>query len=648
MTRHIAHVLNYGWPYIDGYTVRSAALVTAQAETLGLRTTVITSPFDAFAAGRDADFSTSAWNAENQIHATRHGPDGPIGPRRWERPALGVAPLTARAYTDELVSALRRVDADVVHAHHPHQNAAPALAAARRLGLPFVFELRCFNGDYDLDRPSAYARLRGRRTNALEFRVARAADRVVTIADGLAERLVAGGIPENRIHIVRNAVDTARFTPAPPRTADGKIRLGYATTFAGVENLPRLVAALGSLLRRRPDLRDRLRLTLAGAGQDETAIRAEIAGQDLDGIVDLPGFVPYSRMPAFLADLDLFVVPRGPSAVAQRTTPLKPLEALAVGRPVLATDLPAMRELMGGRDDVRFMEPDIDGMARGIETFVEAPWQATGDIGDRGWDREILHYRDIYDALPPRRTKGATGAAPSRLKRGLGRLAGLKAPEKLVVICGFPRAGSTLLQTMAEACLDGIEGFGVETHAIDAVGKPIRARTCITKRPDDILELARIRDACAARGTSAAFLVLVRAPFDCLTSRHSAYPGHRGYYLSADRWLRIDDAVQRAMNDDDVTILRYEDIVTRPADIQDAVARATGARVRVPFADFHNAAGRRERDSMTEGALGGLRPLDKAGIGRGLADEHEARRRELEAELGARLDDMRIRHGYSA
>lgn len=649
MSLTVLHVLNYGWPHVDGYTIRSAALITAQQEVLGWTPVVSTSPYPTFAAGSDPEFRTPAWGPERQLHATRHGTDGPVGPRAWERPAIGLAPVTARMYRRELASVMRRSGCDIVHAHHPHQSAGPALAAARAEGLPFVYELRCFNGDYEFTSGAPHRRARGHRVNALEMALARRADRVVTIADGLAARLVAGGVDAGRVHIVRNAVDTARFYPRPQRAPDGIVRLGYATTFAPMENLDGLLRALALLLAERPALRDGLRVTLAGRGAAFAEIEALRGDLGLREIVDLPGFIPYSRMPEMLAGLDLFVVPRGDHAVSRGTTPLKPLEALAIGRPVLATDLPAMRELMGGRPDVRFCPATDRGLADGIASFLDAPWTGTGDIGNRAWSSEVRRYPAIYEAARAAAPRAAaSSSAPGRDLRGrFGRLAGMRPPASHVVICGFPRAGSTLLQVMLTTCLPGAVGFDRETRAADMAGKPIlRGRILVTERPDDVTDAAAIRAACAAAGTRPLFLLTVRDPDDCLTSTHKAYPGSRGDYLSPDRWARTFDAVAALRSAPDALVVRYEDLVTDPSAIEAAIAERLGAVPRLPFARYHEAAGAGVRDSMTGGALGGLRALDAAGIGRGAAPGHAARRAEVPAAL-PQLDAMRAMFGYA-
>ena len=388
----VLHVLNYGWPLIDGYTIRSAALVSAQAEVMGWEPVVATTGMNAFASGRDPAFTTRQWNEEQRV---AYGE----GARGWERPAFGFAPFTFPAVRRALERIIERERPALVHAHHPHQSARPAWDAARRLGLPFVFELRCFNGDYMRDSGRRHERWLGHRINRLEVALARKADQVVTIAEGLAERLVEGGVDERRVHIVRNAVDTARFRPCDERSGEnGKTKLGYATSFARMENLDGFLYGVRRLLDTRPDLADRFHITLAGDGEERKRLQVLRSELKLKDHVALPGFLPYSAMPDFLAGLDLFVVTRGNAAVAQRTTPLKPLEALAVGVPVLSTDLPALRELMGGREDVRFMPPTPEGMAAGMARFLDEPWRGTGEIGDRAWRSEVHRYGPIYEA----------------------------------------------------------------------------------------------------------------------------------------------------------------------------------------------------------------------------------------------------------
>ena len=407
----VLHVLNYGWPWVDGYTVRSRGLLTAQREVLGLDTVVAVSPYPAFARAQDPALVTSAWGPEQVAVPHREGPVGarlPRGVAGLQRPALGLSPAAHPAFVRGLVDVASEVDPDVVHGHHPAYVARASRDAARLLGLPFVYEVRCFNGDYDLDRRSPWVVARGRRQNALEEALCRDADEVVTIADGLARRVVAAGVDPGRVTVVRNAVDLGRFRPRAaqqPFQRDGVLRVGYATTFEAVEGLDTLVEAAGLAAPRLRAEGRRLEVVLAGTGRDAERIAREVSGRGLEDVVALPGFVPVGQMPALYDSLDLFVVPRRSAAVSVDTTPLKPLEALATGVPVLCSDLPALRELLGGRDGVRFVQAQAAPLADALLAFAEEPWTpaVAPDLSDRSWDAEVVRYREVYDRALRRR-----------------------------------------------------------------------------------------------------------------------------------------------------------------------------------------------------------------------------------------------------
>ncbi|MGB5951309.1 MAG: glycosyltransferase, partial [Ornithinimicrobium sp.] len=385
------HLVNYGWPYVDGYTARSRSIVSAQRRELGIDAIVAVGPYPAFAQARDTGLVADGWGPEQLLVPG-------TGPRRGERPALGLAPRSGRAFVRGLVEVLDTVRPDVVHSHHPAFVGRAGLAAARQRKLPFVYEVRCFNGDYDLDARHPYLRARGHRQNRLELALCRAADRVVTISSGLAERVIAGGVPLERVDVVRNAVDTELWRTQPRSEHPGTLRIGYATTFEAIEGLDLLVAAVE---QAAPVLATRgvtLEVVLAGTGRDWDRIRQLIIDAGLESVIELPGFLTRDALHEFYGDLDLFVVPRRPAAVSTDTTPLKPLEALANGRPLLTTDLPALRELLQDQPAVRFVTPDADGLAAGILDFAEQPWhpQTPVDLGERSWASEVHRYNDVY------------------------------------------------------------------------------------------------------------------------------------------------------------------------------------------------------------------------------------------------------------
>ena len=386
----VLHLVNYGWPYVDGYTARSRSIVSSQRRELGIDAVVAVSPYPPFAQAQDPGLVADGWGpgqVQVQGHRTRPPP--------WRTTGSGVGATVGPAFVRGLLEVMDAHPPDLVHAHHPAYVGRAGLAAARQRGLPFVYEVRCFNGDYDLDARHPYLRARGHRQNRLELALCRAADRVVTISAGLAERIVAGGVPEHRVDVVRNAVDTELWTHFPRAEHPGTLRIGYATTFEAIEGLDLLVAAVEQVA---PVLAARgvgLEVVLAGTGRDWGRIQHLVAKAGLQTVIQLPGFLTREALHLFYADLDLFVVPRRPAAVSTDTTPLKPLEALASGRPLLTTDLPALRELLRGQEAARFVPADAPGLAAGILAFADEPWhpQTPVALGERSWAREVQSLR---------------------------------------------------------------------------------------------------------------------------------------------------------------------------------------------------------------------------------------------------------------
>lgn len=398
----VLHVLNYGWPHVDGYTARSRNIVHAQRHELGIETEVAVSPFPVFARAQDPSLVALGWGPDQHQVRAVPGPERKVSiPRRFERPTLGLAPGIEGEFRRGLSELVGKLRPDVIHSHHPAFVGRSARAVASEFGLPFVYEVRCFNGDYDLDARNPYLRTRGNRQNGLEMALARSADQVVTISSGLAARLRKAGVAPERVNVIRNAVDTTLWTPVEHRPKHGVVRVGYATTFEAIEGLDGLLQAIAKAAPKIAADGRKLEVVLAGAGRDWDRIDGLVDELGLRDIVSLPGFLSLAELRALYCELDLFVISRGPAAVASDTTPLKPLEALAAGLPLLATDLPAMRELLDGRPGVRFVPANPDGLAEGLLAFAKESWRSAepADLGDRSWASEIQRYVDVYAAV---------------------------------------------------------------------------------------------------------------------------------------------------------------------------------------------------------------------------------------------------------
>jgi hypothetical protein len=197
-------------------------------------------------------------------------------------------------------------------------------------------------------------------------------------------------------------------------------------------------------------------------------------------------------------------------------------------------------------------------------------------------------------------------------------------PARGVVICGFPRSGTTLLQLMLETAYPNSRHFGHERSGLLTARRawPGRHSLIITKRPNDVFWVDEIRDAHRARAMRPCFIVTTRDPRAVLTSKHVSSPD---YYVSVERWRAIFEHIQYVRHAPDVVVVEYGEMVRRPQEIEQRLVRAIGEDPASSFETFADAVptGFRTR------ALNGVRPLDAASLDKWRQPEHRDRIREL-------------------
>ena len=210
-----------------------------------------------------------------------------------------------------------------------------------------------------------------------------------------------------------------------------------------------------------------------------------------------------------------------------------------------------------------------------------------------------------------------------------------------VVVCGFPRSGSTLLQSWLEAALPDAKVFGREKPALATARRlwPGRHRVMLTKRPADVLELEAIRQFYRGRPGGAKFVLTTRDPRAVLTSKHG---DSEGYYVSAERWRAVAHAVEKHRADSDVLVVDYADVVLSPQRTQARIAAFLGRELAVPLASAHQTV----PAGFDVTALNGVRPLDATRLNAWLSPIH-AKRLALIHSVLPELDQYLSSHGYA-
>ena len=400
----ILHLFDHSLPLHSGYTFRSRAILREQ-RARGWETVQVTSAKHNEAAGIPGG---GVEEVDGLVFHRSRNPDGVAA----RLPGFGQFAI-AGALAERAAEVAEMERPDLIHAHSPALNGLAALRVGRRLGLPVVYEIRAFWEDAAVDHGTTReGSLRYRATRALETHVVRRSDAVVTICEGLRRDLIARGIPAEKITVVPNAVDLENFQAELPRDAalaaelglgDGPV-LGFLGSFYAYEGLDLLIEALPRIAEALPGVR----VLLVGGGPQEAALEAQMAALGLGDRVVFTGRVPHAEVTRYYGLVDILVYPRKPMRLTDLVTPLKPLEAMAQRKLVVASDVGGHRELIrDGETGSLFRAGDAEALAEAVITLASRPetWEARRDAAlryvreERNWPVSVARYAPVYERL---------------------------------------------------------------------------------------------------------------------------------------------------------------------------------------------------------------------------------------------------------
>lgn len=422
MTR-ILHVLDHSLPLHSGYTFRTRAILKAQT-ALGLEVRSVTGPRYNTVEAQDTDQITGEITPEEHdgllFYRSKGKPTGAPGLREWREIGL---------FADGIERVVQQWRPDVIHAHSPVLCGQAALRVARRHGIPLVYEIRAFWEDAAVGNGTGTdTSIKYRLTRMLESHVVRKADAIVTICEGLRQDLVERGTPETKITIMPNGVDLSLFGAPLERDAEFARELGFEGpngpcpvigfigSFYDYEGLDDLIEAMPRLIQRQPDAR----LLLVGGGPREDALRAQAAASPAADAIHFVGRVPHHEVDKYYALCDVMAYPRKHSRLTDLVTPLKPLEAMAQGKLVAASDVGGHRELVtDGQTGVLFTPDSPDACADALARLLEQreSWDRYRIAGHKhvetkhDWAENARRYPLIYQMLAPHTVSKGLGVA---------------------------------------------------------------------------------------------------------------------------------------------------------------------------------------------------------------------------------------------
>ena len=396
----ILHILDHSLPLHSGYTFRTLSILRAQ-RALGWETFHLTS-----------EKQTGCTVQQENIDGWEFYRTSPATGLLSTLPVFNQLALM-RGLERRLDEVVRHIKPDILHAHSPVLNALPAVRIGKRYNIPVVYEVRAFWEDAAVDHgTTTEGSLRYRLTRMLETYAFKRADAVTTICEGLRQDIVARGIASDKVTVIPNAVDIASFRLGGEADMQLKTRLGlnaarvlgFVGSFYAYEGLGLLLESLPEILAVAPDVF----VLLVGGGPQEAQLKQLAQQLGIADRVIFTGRVPHQSVQDYYNLIDILVYPRLSMRLTELVTPLKPLEAMAQGKLLIASDVGGHHELIeDGKTGVLFQAGNAQDLAEKTLKLLDASssWPKYRSAGrqfveqTRNWTASVAHYPGIYQSL---------------------------------------------------------------------------------------------------------------------------------------------------------------------------------------------------------------------------------------------------------
>jgi glycogen(starch) synthase len=391
----ILHVLDHYKPHFSGYVFRTSYILKHQRD-FGIDVAVITSPKHGAATADVEDIDGM------KIYRTLKTGFG-------DTPFLREIRLM-KALQERIEDVACLEKPDIIHAHSPSLNGVASLRAARRHGIPVVYEVRAFWEDAAVDHGTfCEGSLKYRISRFVESRLFQKADALFTICGGLRDEIISRGIAADKITVVPNCVDASSFSPADydEGIADKyglkeKTVFGFLGSLYHYEGIDLLLDSFKKVLPGEP----KTKLLLVGDGPERDALHRKAGEMGLLGHVTFTGKVPHEEVIRYYSVMNALIYPRKKMRLTDLVTPLKPLEAMAMGKVVVGSDVGGIREFIshnengflfkaGDSDDLALILTDL---AAGRKNTIAVSKAAAETVLLRHkWESAVKYYLPVYN-----------------------------------------------------------------------------------------------------------------------------------------------------------------------------------------------------------------------------------------------------------
>lgn len=400
----VLHIFNTSIPYLNnGYSIRSSYIIENQIE-MGLKPAVVTRP------GFPNDFGKFMLDIDKEI--IKECVEGVEYYRLT--PSLFLRDTPTKQYIDTFIKNICNIidneEPNIVQAASNYTIGLAGLKAARIKGKPFVYEIRGF---WEMTTVSKYPDYENseeyKMSQKIETFIARNADKVIVISNGLKNELVSRGIDEDKITIIPNGVDIDKFQIKDKnRNIINKYQLsnsfviGYIGSIVKYEGIQTVIKSIRILKDKGYK---NIKYLIVGEGKYKDALKDVVKALNLKENVLFVDRIPHDKVIEYYSVFDLCVYYREYEKVTNLVTPLKPLEAMACSKVVIGSNLDAIKEMIIDGVNGFIVEGQEEELANKIE-YIYNNYESIKTIGqdarewvveNRSWENLTKKYLDVYN-----------------------------------------------------------------------------------------------------------------------------------------------------------------------------------------------------------------------------------------------------------
>ena len=323
--------------------------------------------------------------------------------------------LHRREFSKYIYEIAKKEKPHIIHSASPYTNGLPALSVAKTLKIPFVYEIRGLS-DYIIESPVKSNRkdIRIVYRKRLENYVLRTANSIITLSLASKEDICERGIKENKIFIVPNGINRDFLDYHKPdknylfrkyNITHNKLKLGFIGSLKAVEDVITLLDAIAILKKQ---LRNNIILIIIGTGPMISYFKNHTKKIGIQEMVRFIGKVHHSEIKKYYGMLDLFVIPRVKNKMTETISPLKILEAMGIGIPVVGSNVGGISEIItDGVNGFLFEPQDPKDLAKVLKKLIRnedlrkkvAQRAKIWVQQNREWKNLIETYRSVYKNL---------------------------------------------------------------------------------------------------------------------------------------------------------------------------------------------------------------------------------------------------------